>query len=60
MEDFDDLLEELDPDFRKSLKVAAREFQAGKSITLKKYLKERLARLREREVSPCPAARTIR
>ena len=42
--DFDDLLEELDPDFQKSLKVAATEFQSGKSITLKEYLKERLAR----------------
>ena len=42
--DFDDLLEERDPDFQKSLKVAAKEFQSGKSITLKEYLKERLAR----------------
>lgn len=42
--DFDDILEELDPEFQKSLKVAAKEHRAGKSITLKDYLKERLAR----------------
>ena len=43
-EDFDDILEELDPEFQKSLKVAAREHRAGKSITLGDYLKERLTR----------------
>jgi prevent-host-death family protein len=42
--DFDDILEELDPEFRRSLKVAAREHRAGKSIALRHYLKERLAR----------------
>ena len=42
--DFDDMLEELDPEFQKSLKVAAKEHRAGKSITLKDYLRERLAR----------------
>ncbi len=41
---FDDMLEELDPEFQKSLKVAAGEHKAGKSITLKEYLKERFAR----------------
>ena len=41
--DFDDMLEELDPEFQKSLKVAAREHRAGKGITLKDYLRERLA-----------------
>jgi prevent-host-death family protein len=44
VKDFDDLLEEVDPDFQKSLKVAAKEFQAGRSITLKEYLKERIVR----------------
>ena len=43
-QDFDDMLEELDPEFQKSLKIAAKEYRAGKSITLKEYLKERLAR----------------
>ena len=43
-EDFDDMLEELDREFRKSLKVAAKEHRAGKSITLTEYLKERLTR----------------
>ena len=43
-EDFDDILEELDPEFQKSLKVAAKEHRAGKSITLGDYLKERLTR----------------
>jgi prevent-host-death family protein len=42
--DLDDMLEELDPEFQKSLKVAAKEHGAGKSITLKDYLRERLAR----------------
>jgi len=41
--DFDDILEELDPEFQKSLKVAAKEIRAGKGITLQQYLKERLA-----------------
>ena len=43
-EDFDDMLEELDREFRKSLKVAAKEYRAGKSNTLREYLKERLTR----------------
>ncbi|HLF92932.1 MAG TPA: type II toxin-antitoxin system Phd/YefM family antitoxin [Planctomycetota bacterium] len=43
-EDFDDMVEELDQEFRKSLKVAAKEHREGKSITLKEYLKERLTR----------------
>jgi len=42
--DFDDIVEELDPEFQRSLKVAAKEHRAGKSIALKDYLKERLAR----------------
>ena len=42
--DFDDIVEELDPEFQKSLKVAAKEHRAGKSIALKDYLKERLTR----------------
>lgn len=42
--DFDDILEELDPELQKSLKVAAKEHRAGKSLSLKEYLKERLAR----------------
>jgi prevent-host-death family protein len=41
--DFDDMLEELDPEFQKSLKVAAKEVRAGKEITLQQYLKERFA-----------------
>ena len=42
--DFDDILEELDPEFQKSLKVAAREYRTGKSVTLKEYVGRRLAR----------------
>ncbi len=41
--DFDDILEELDPELQKSLKIAAKELRAGKGITLEQYLKERLA-----------------
>jgi len=42
--DYDDIVEELDPEFQKSLKVAAKEHRAGKSVALSDYLKERLAR----------------
>ena len=42
--DFADILDELDPEFQKSLKVAAKEHRAGKSISLRDYLKERLTR----------------
>lgn len=41
--DLDDMLEELDPEFQKSLKVAAKEIRAGKGITLQQYVKEGLA-----------------
>lgn len=41
--DFDDMLEELDPELQKSLRTAAKEYRAGKAITLREYLKERLA-----------------
>ena len=40
--DFDDMLEELDPEFQKSLKVASEEYRAGKGINLLEYLKHRL------------------
>ena len=40
--DFDDMLEELDPEFQKSLKVAAKEYRAGKAVSLREYLKGRL------------------
>ena len=42
--DFDDIVEELDPEFQKSLKVASKEHRAGKSIALRDYLKARLTR----------------
>ena len=41
--DFDDILEELDPELQKSLKITAKELRAGKGITLQQYLKERLS-----------------
>ncbi len=44
VEDFDDIVEELDPAFQKSLRVAAKEYEAGKAITLQDYLKRRIAR----------------
>ena len=44
--DFDDMLEELDPEFQKSLKVAAKEHRAGRAVTLRDYLKTRLAKRR--------------
>ena len=42
--DFDDILEELDPEFQKSLRTAAKEIRTGKGITLPQYLKERSPR----------------
>jgi len=42
--DFDDILEELDPEFQKSLKAAAKEYRARKALTLQEYLKARVAR----------------
>jgi prevent-host-death family protein len=42
--DYDDILEELDPEFQKTLKVAAREYRAGKTVSLRDYLKRRLTR----------------
>jgi prevent-host-death family protein len=41
--DFDDILEELDPEFQASLKAAAGEFRAGKAVSLQDYLKSRLS-----------------
>jgi prevent-host-death family protein len=41
--DFDDILEELDPEFQQSLKGAAREYRAGKAVSLREYLKSRLS-----------------
>ena len=48
IDDFDDIVEELDPIFQKSLKVAAEEYKAGNAITLSDYLKRRLVRSRTR------------
>ena len=48
IEDFDDIVEELDPAFQKTLKVAHAEYKGGKAITLKDYLAQRLARSRSR------------
>lgn len=39
---FDDMVEELDQEFQKSLKDAAREIRAGKKVTLREYLKEQI------------------
>lgn len=44
--DFDDMLEELDPEFQKSLTAAAKEYRAGKAVSLREYLKSRLSALR--------------
>ena len=43
-QDFDDMVEELDSEFQKTLKIAAEEHKTGKSVTLKEYFKERLSR----------------
>ena len=39
--DLDDILEELDPEFQKSLKVAAKEIRTGHGVTLQQYLTRR-------------------
>ena len=44
--DFDGILEELDPEFQKSLKVAAEEYRTSKTGTLQEYLQERIGRRR--------------
>jgi len=44
--DFDDMLEQLDPEFQRSLRLGAKEIRAGKGITLQQYRKERLAKRR--------------
>ena len=41
--DFDDILEELDPEFQKSLRAAAKDYRGGKAVTLRDYLSSRLA-----------------
>ncbi len=41
--DFDDILEELDPEFQESLRSAAKEYRAGKAMSLRDYLKSRLS-----------------
>jgi prevent-host-death family protein len=41
--DFDDILEELDPEFQQSLTAAAKEYRAGKAVSLRDYLKSRLS-----------------
>ena len=40
--DFDDILEELDPEFQRSLRIAAKEYREGKVVPLRDYLKTRL------------------
>lgn len=42
--ELDDILEELDAEFQKDLKDAYAEYCKGEALTLKQYLKERLAR----------------
>jgi hypothetical protein len=41
--DFDDILEELDPEFQQSLTAAAKEYRTGKAVSLGDYLKSRLS-----------------
>lgn len=38
--DFDDMVEELDKEFQKSLKISRKEYEDGKIISLKDYLKK--------------------
>jgi hypothetical protein len=36
------MLEEVDPEFKRSLTAAAREHRSGKAVTSREYLKQRL------------------
>ncbi len=38
--DFDDIAEELDKKFQKSLKASRRDYHAGKTITLRDYMRQ--------------------
>ena len=40
--EFDDILEELDPEFQNSLKVAAKEYRSARTMSLRDYVKRRL------------------
>ncbi|MDH4208570.1 MAG: type II toxin-antitoxin system Phd/YefM family antitoxin [Anaerolineae bacterium] len=44
--DFDDMLEELEPEFQKSLKSAAGEYRRGKAVDLAAYMRNRPRRRR--------------
>ena len=44
--DLDDMLEELDPAFQSSLRLAVDEHRAGKAVPLREYLKKRTVRRR--------------
>ena len=46
--DFDDMLEELDPEFQETLRVAAGEYRAGEAIGLKECMRRALSRRRSR------------
>ncbi len=46
--DFDDMLEELDPEFQETLRVAAAEHKAGEAISLREYVRRTLSRRRSR------------
>jgi len=48
IQDFDDIVEELDPEFQKSLKAARREYQADKAVALKEYMSRRLGKATSR------------
>ena len=48
IDDYDDIVEELDPAFQKSLKLAGKQYEAGEAVTLRDYLKGRLVRSRAR------------
>lgn len=55
--DFDDMVEELDPEFQKSLKIAANEYQAGQAISLRDYSRRGSFRFRSRSpVAICSQA----
>jgi prevent-host-death family protein len=42
--DFDDMLEELDPEFQKSLSAAAKEIRQGRGMTLQQYVRDRMGK----------------
>ena len=43
-DDFDDIMEELDPAFQRSLEISAKEYRDGKTVTLAELVKRHVSK----------------